>query len=145
MNPTRIQAVDACDWTEILLACTQEGHGMVKRLLNDFRSGANRFDRPGEALFVHLAASSAMAVGGLNLEPETCYGKAGRIRRLYVLPDRRGRGLARSLIEATMAFASGYHEVLTVNVGTLPARGLYEHLGFAPVEHPRITHIRRLG
>jgi len=145
MKPTRIQAVDPYDWMEILRASREEGHRMVERLLNDFRSGANRFDQPGEALFAHLAGEAVIAAGGLNLEQETRFGRAGRIRRLYVSPQYRGKGLGRSLVEAIASFTSEHHDVLTVNVGKLPAYGFYEQLGFTPVEHPGITHIRELS
>jgi GNAT superfamily N-acetyltransferase len=60
------------------------------------------------------------------------------------MPEYRGHGLARSLIEAITHIAAGHHKTLTLNVGELSARGFYEHLGFTPVTHPGITHIRRL-
>lgn len=118
---------------------------MVARLLDDFRSGANRFDRPGELLLGCLEGDVVVAVCGLNIEEETCFGKAGRIRRLYVLPSHRGKGLARSLVDAVVAAAAGWFDALIVNVGTLPARGFYEHLGFAAVDHPGIAHVKDLG
>jgi GNAT superfamily N-acetyltransferase len=138
-----IQTVEGYDWTPILTASLVEGHSMVSRLLADFEAGTNRFDLPGEGLFAYTRESIA-AVCGLNLEPETCFGEGGRIRRLYVLPAHRQEGLARSLIEEIIGFAGSYHQVLTVNAGTLPARGFYEHIGFQSVSHPNISHIRLL-
>ena len=145
MKPTRTRDLEPYDWAEVLRSSRQEGHGMVARVLSDFRSGANRFDRPGELLLVCLDANSVAAVCGLNIEEEPCFGKAARIRRLYVRPSHRGEGLARSLIDAVVASATGQYDVLTVNVGTLPARDFYEHLGFAGVDHPRITHVMELA
>ena len=144
MRAIRIHTVTPYDWTEILSASRHEGHNMVNRLLTDFQAGTNRFDAPGEILFVHLETGAVVAVCGLNREEETGFGKAGRIRRLYVSPGYRGRGLARHLIEAILSSAIDHHEMLTVNVGKLAARGFYEHLGFMPVTHPRITHIKEL-
>lgn len=54
MKPTRIDAVEPYDCTWILRESQSEGHGMVNRLLTEFRSGHNRFDAPGEALYASL-------------------------------------------------------------------------------------------
>jgi GNAT superfamily N-acetyltransferase len=137
--------MDPYDWTEILGASQAEGCNMVHRLLTEFHTGANRFDAPGQALFVHLHGSAVVGVAGLNVEPETCFGPAGRIRRLYIVPGCRHRGLASSLIQEIASLAAGLYEVLTVNVGGLSARGFYERLGFVPVDHPRITHTRKVA
>jgi GNAT superfamily N-acetyltransferase len=144
MKPTRIRSVSPNDWTEILRASQGEGHNMVNRLLTDFDSGTNRFDSPGEILLVHLDSDSVVGVCGLNLERETCFGKAGRVRRLYVIPGCRNAGLGRCLIEAIISFASAHHDVLTVNVGKLAARGFYEHIGFTPIDRPGLTHKKEL-
>ena len=145
MKPMTIQSAEPYDWSEILDASQAEGHRMVERLLADFKTGTNQFALQGEILLAHLRGKTIVAVAGLNQEQETRFGKGGRIRRLYVIPSRRDKGLARSLIEEISSFARGQHEVLTVNVGTVEARGFYEHLGFDPVEHPRITHTKRLA
>ena len=145
MGPERIQSVDSYDWTEILEASLSEGHRMVNRLLTDFRTGANRFDLPGEVLFAHLDGHVVVAVGGLNVEEAKGLGKAARVRRLYVVPRWRGKGLARSLLDEIILHASRTFDVLTVNVGKLDARGFYEHLGFTPIDYAGITHIKRLA
>lgn len=118
---------------------------MPSRLLSDFTSGTNRFDLPGEILLACTSGRTVIAVCGLNLEQETAFGKAGRVRRLYVLPRYRREGLARSLVEAIAGFARAHHQVLTVNAGTPAARAFYEQMGFRPVSHPGITHMRQLA
>lgn len=143
-KPTEIDSVDPYGWAEILSTSLAEGYGMVRRLLDDFRAGTNRFDAPGETLLVHLDREVVVGVGGLNLEPDPGIVRAGRVRRLYVLPHHRGKGLARALIEDLIAFASGKHDVLTVNAGRPAVRAFYEHLGFRPVDYPRITHVKDL-
>ncbi len=145
VKPTRIESVDPYDWTEILIASQSEGHNMVNRLLTDFREGTNRFDAPGELFFAHFHENVVVAVAGLNQEKDRSFGRAGRVRRLYVIPRSRGNGLARSLVEKITLSASAHFDALTVNVGKLDARGFYEHLGFTPVEHPGITHVKKLA
>ena len=36
-------------------------------------------------------------------------------------------------------------DALTVNVGDLDAGAFYERLGFGAVEHPSVTHVKRLA
>ena len=117
---------------------------MVNRLLADFHAGTNRFDAPGEVLCAHFLGQVIVAIAGLNQESDLSFGRSGRIRRLYVLPQFRGRGLARGLVEELTRCAASHFDRLTANVGTLDARGFYEHLGFVPVQHPGITHIKEL-
>ena len=145
MKPIRINSVEPYDWTQILRESLSEGHNMVNRLLTDVRSRANRFDAPGEALLACLSGNGVVAVGGLNREPDESLARAGRIRRLYVAPEYRGHGLGRKLVEEITALAQPHFAVLTVHVGKLKARGFYEHLGFAPVELPGITHTKDLA
>ena len=145
MKPIQIENIDAYDWKQILDTSQSEGHNMVNRLVTEFRAGTNRFDAPGEALFVHLSGNSVIAVAGLNREPDTSIPQAGRIRRLYVVPDFRGKGLGRSLVDVIASTAKTDFDILTVNVGKIRARAFYEHIGFAAVKHPSITHEKGLA
>jgi len=144
MEPMQIKQIEPFDWTKILRDSRSEGLNLVNRLLIDFQSGVNRFDAPGEALFAYLSGYSVAAVAGLNREPDESFEKAGRIRRLYVVPEFRGQGLGRNLIAMITTLAQSNFNVLTVNVGKLDACGFYEHLGFTQIDHPSVTHIKEL-
>lgn len=60
------------------------------------------------------------------------------LAELYVVPDRRGQGIGRALMEETMAVARA-EGADTMDLGTgeadVSARGLYESLGFTSTEH----------
>ena len=60
------------------------------------------------------------------------------LAELYVVPDRRGRGIGRALMVQTMAVARE-NGADTMELGTgdadVSARGLYESLGFTNTEH----------
>jgi GNAT superfamily N-acetyltransferase len=144
MKPNQIKSIDPYEWTDILRESKSEGHNMVNRLVTEFKSGTNRFDATGEVLFAHLSGNAVVAVAGMNREKDSTFGQAGRVRRLYVVPRARGKGLARRLVEEIASSAVDHFDVLTVNVGKLDARGFYEHLGFHPVENKGITHVKKL-
>ena len=75
------------DIEHIRVAAENEGYNMVNRLITDYESGENRFDREGEKLIAYIQDGTIVALCGLNIEPaDTRY---GRIRRLYVLPEYR--------------------------------------------------------
>jgi ribosomal protein S18 acetylase RimI-like enzyme len=61
------------------------------------------------------------------------------LEELYVVPDRRGQGLGRALMEAAMDLArrrGAKHMDLGTSEDDVAARGLYESLGFTNREHP---------
>lgn len=64
----------------------------------------------------------------------TCY-----LEELYVVPDRRGEGHGRALMDAAFDLARG-RGATTMELGTATndtaARGLYETLGFTNLEKP---------
>jgi ribosomal protein S18 acetylase RimI-like enzyme len=61
------------------------------------------------------------------------------LEELYVVPDRRGEGHGRRLMETALAVARE-HGATTMELGTAlsdtAARGLYESLGFSNLEKP---------
>src|SRR3989442_9087214 len=79
-----------------------EGHGMVSRLVKDWRSRVNRFDRSGEVLLVATDASDIVGVCGLNQDPFDSAARVGRVRRLFVAPAWRRRGIGSALLKAIL-------------------------------------------
>jgi ribosomal protein S18 acetylase RimI-like enzyme len=72
------------------------------------------------------------------------------VEELYVVPDRRGRGLGRALLEATMAAAreaGATHIELNTGETDAEARSLYESSGFTNREGgpdgPRMLYYER--
>jgi ribosomal protein S18 acetylase RimI-like enzyme len=120
---------------------------VIGRLLHDFNTEFD-YDTPGaEAVAkrigellesgdvtVLLAGDGPEGLALLRFRPslwsETldCY-----LEELYVVPDRRGQGLGRALMEAAMDHArergAGYMDLGTAETDTA-ARALYEKLGF---------------
>ncbi|MCA9053119.1 MAG: GNAT family N-acetyltransferase [Planctomycetaceae bacterium] len=137
--------LDPRDLDELIAISQREGFAMVSRLQADYVSGLNRFDQPGERLFAWIESGRWLAVGGLNIEVHPQFADAGRIRRLYVGPDHRRRGIGRALVGAIVMHGRGAFRQFTCRVGPIQARGFYERLGFLPVAAERVTHVFEPG
>lgn len=124
-------------------ASEAEGHAFVRRLVDEDVSGANRFDRPGEALFGAFHGAALVGVCGLNHDPyRGDTPRAGRLRHLYVLPAYRRRGVGRRLVRAVIATARPAFDDLTLWTNNPEAAALYQTLGFVAAQAiPKATHI----
>ena len=74
------------------------GSRFVRRLVDEWVTDANRFDRPGEALFAAWVDGQLVAVCGLNVDPYSAEDRVGRVRHLYVLSAFRRLGVGRQLV-----------------------------------------------
>jgi len=54
---------------DLMAESEQAGLYFVRRLQDDWRSGANQFDRPGETLFVAIDETRLLGICGLNVDP----------------------------------------------------------------------------
>lgn len=120
-------------------AARDQGYAHIDRLAEDWASRAERFDNPGEALFAAFLGSTLAGVGGVTREPSAPDGDVLRARRLYVLPQFRGRGIGRALVDAIVEHAFQSVSRLTVHAGR-DAPAFWDHLGFARTDAPGLTH-----
>ena len=117
-----------------------EGYSFLDRLVEDWLSGENRFDGPGE-VFCGCFDSELMAVGGLNRDPFLADPEVGRIRRMYVHPAWRNRGVGEALVRWLLASARGSFRGVRLRAENAAAARLYERVGFTPIIDPQATHI----
>jgi GNAT superfamily N-acetyltransferase len=123
-----------------------EGWRFVRRLIDEWAAGSNRFDQPGEALFAAWVDGTLVGVCGLNADPYSADSAIGRVRHLYVLRAFRGRGVGRQLVQVVIQFARAGFQLLRVRTASPVAGRLYEQFGFVPaVGEPDCTHILILG
>ena len=127
---------------DLIAESEAEGHHFLRRLAEEWASGANRFDRPGEALFAAVVAGRAVGVCGLNADPYLPAPGVGRVRHLYVAPAHRRRGVGRRLLAAVVAAAGGAFHTLRLRTESEEAAEFYEGAGFCRrTEEPACTHV----
>ena len=130
---------------ELIESAAAEGFRIPTRLCEEYADGANRFDRPGEVLLGAWIEGRLVAVCGLNRDPYTEEQGVGRVRRLYVLPNSRRRGVARALVGRIIDRAKGRFRRLRVFTESAEALAFYDSLGFERIEgEPRCSHAMRL-
>ena len=128
----RISDLAAGQVAALVAESEAQGLRFVRRLAEDWASGANRFDRPGEALFVARADGRVVGIGGLNVDPYAAEPTVGRVRHLYVLTAYRRLGIGRRIVEEIIEAARGRFERLRLSTSNPEAARLYERLGFHP-------------
>jgi GNAT superfamily N-acetyltransferase len=117
-----------------------EGHHFVARLVSDWASGSNRFDRPGECLVGAVADGMLIGVCGLNHDPYTKRSGVGRLRHLYVRKAGRRSGVGAMLVRHLLEQARGIFTI--VRLRTTPDAALfYERLGFRRTEEENASHV----
>lgn len=98
------------------------------------------FDAPRGAFFVGYLEGVPVAMGGWRFRPDvTAFGRttAAEIKRMYVAPAARHRGLARSALahlENTARDAGADLMVLETGIEQPEAIALYTSSGYEPVE-----------
>jgi GNAT superfamily N-acetyltransferase len=98
------------------------------------RAGADELGPPAGALIVGWMDGEPVCVGGVKrLDERTC-----EIKRMYVAPAWRGRGVARALLGALEATARRLeYEIARLDTGPRQqgARGLYESAGYTEIQN----------
>ena len=127
--------VDTAEFLSLMAISEAEGYRFLRRLHDDWVSGTNRFSRPGEGIWEARCGRDLVAVGGLNRTDE----QIGRLRRFYVRPDNRRRGVGRLLLDTILASSSfASIELQTTNAD---AAVFYAKQGFEEVHgNDTVTH-----
>ncbi|HKA60993.1 MAG TPA: GNAT family N-acetyltransferase [Methylomirabilota bacterium] len=123
----------------------RQGFRFVRRLVEEWSSGANRFDRPGEVLFAARSGDDVVGVCGLNVDPHASDPRVGRVRHLYVLVPYRRAGVGEHLVADIIGTARGRFTRLHLRTTSAAAARLYERLGFRPTSGaPDHSHVLEL-
>ena len=121
-----------------------EGFNFMTRLLAGWRSGANRFDKPGECLLDAFEGGRMIGIGGLTIDPYLPAADAGRLRRLYVAPSARRRGIGAALVDALLQHASRRFRLVRLTTDTQAGGDFYLRCGFSQVDDDSATHAKQV-
>jgi GNAT superfamily N-acetyltransferase len=114
----------------LLIDSERAGQRFVRRLVDEWASGVNRFDRPGEILLAAWRGHELVGVGGLNVDPYAGTARVGRVRHVYVLSTYRRLGIGALLVAEIIDAAQGRFGSLRLRTLNPDAAQLYERLGF---------------
>jgi GNAT superfamily N-acetyltransferase len=141
MTITRIAALPP-EVETLEASAASEGFNFMTRLLAEWRSGTNRFDQPGECLLGAFEGGRMVGMGGLTIDPYLPAGDVGRLRRLYVAPSVRRRGIGAALVDALLQHASGRFLLVRLTTDTEAGADFYLRCGFSQVDDNSATHAK---
>ena len=121
-----------------------EGFRFLTRLINEWHSGANRFDAPGECLMAAYLNQQLIGIGGLSVDPYADNNVA-RLRRVYVAASARGQHVGQALVKALVERAALRFQVVRLFTDTAEGSAFYERCGFTRTDEAQATHIMQLG
>lgn len=135
----------AADWAEArrLIECYVDSLGIDLSFQNTAAELAQLdtvYGRPDGALFLAREGGMSLGCAGLrHFSPDE-----GEMKRLYVVPAARGRGVGHRLASAVIerARSCGYRRLLLDTLPTMTeARAMYLRLGFAEIPPYRINPV----
>jgi GNAT superfamily N-acetyltransferase len=144
MMPIETIAIPFPGMEAMFADATSEGFDFVLALIEEWENGTNRFDGPGERLCGYREGDQIVAVGALTIDPFIAYverPETGRIRRMFVRPAWRNRGIGRAIVETLIADARRGFRNVRLRAENDDAARLYERLSFVAIDDPDASHI----
>lgn len=136
----RVSPTDSLDLALLAEAARSEGYRFVDRAHIDWLSGVDRFDSPGEGLFLARGRTANVGMCGLNIDPYLDDPGTGRLRHLYVTSENRRMGVGRRLVGACLDLAQERFDRVRLRSFEAPASHFYEAIGFRFIDEPDATH-----
>lgn len=132
------------DIIQLVDASEKEGFVFVRRFVDEWVSGENIFDKPGEFIVGAYDANSIIGICGVNKDPYTALSGVARLRHLYVDIDYRDNGIGRQLVRYCLRKASMYFQTIRLRSASSNTDQFYKSAGFKLVSESTATHKMRL-
>ena len=129
------------DILELSRAAAEEDFKPIRWLIDEWDNESNRFSLPGEALYEVRAGKRLVGICGLNRDPFRKGEKLGRLRRLYIHPEFRRKGIGRQLVMKATGDATNEFEAIRLMTLDDESAKFFEAVGFHRVEgEERVSH-----
>ncbi|MDE1152139.1 MAG: GNAT family N-acetyltransferase [Micavibrio sp.] len=143
--PITEDSYDAQKLSALLKKSQAEGYNLVVRFCENWESGDNRFNLPGEVFYGIENEGRFVGIGGRSLDPYLDDPAALRVRHVYLLPEWRQLGIGTKLMERIVVVPEGHgFKKLTLRTLHMAARKFYEKLGFSYIGEGDVTHEREI-
>jgi GNAT superfamily N-acetyltransferase len=127
---------------DLVAEASGEGVRNMALLAEGWKAGA-RFQGDGEAILAAFLVGALAGIGAMSVEPAASE-PARRLRRFYIRPAMRRRGVATALASALIHEGFDSVDVLTVNArASKAAAPFWEAQGFVADASGPWTHVMR--
>jgi ribosomal protein S18 acetylase RimI-like enzyme len=126
----------------LVLEASVQGFAFLDRLVAEWESDRNRFDRLGECFIGAYTGERLVAIGGLSSDPYIEASDFGRLRHLYVLSAYRGCGIGSDMVQHLLRHANGIFRAVRLCTDNEQAARFYARYGFRAITDPTATHVR---
>jgi GNAT superfamily N-acetyltransferase len=89
----------------------------------------------------YMDQAALVAIGGLNQDPFDDRASIGRVRRVYVRPSWRNKGIGQALVHTLVENARTSFTSLHLRTDNPTAARLYERIGFSRIVALNTTHV----
>jgi GNAT superfamily N-acetyltransferase len=140
------QHFNASDLLQLNDFAKSENINVVSNLISSWSDNESFFGERGEGLWIARSTESGevIGVGGITICPTFTEGR--RVRRFYIAPHWRRRGVATALANECIerAKSAGVSTVTCHAAASAMAPRFWESIGFEPVRDSEITHVMHL-
>ena len=129
---------------EILTESESFGYHYLTKMIDQWKTGQNRFSKSKEQLILYKDGERVVGIGGINEEPYIKESSYGRLRDVYVLKEYRRKRVASQIVEHLIEFGRKHYKAITLRVpDNAEASPFYESMGFlATQEIETVTHMK---
>lgn len=126
---------------QLVIEAAAEGFDNMSVLQDEWQGGQHRFERSGEILALATVGGEIAGIGGITQD----FVDSGwlRMRRFYVRPAYRRRGVGRKLALFVLEHARPYNRQIALHARGPEAEAFWPALGFCPIERENTTHVFR--
>ncbi|MBD3922960.1 GNAT family N-acetyltransferase [Paenibacillus sp. PR3] len=141
----RVTSMNNYDLDILLAESKSQGYRFIQKLIDEYESGDNQFNKQGESLYVAIIDGTVVGVGGLNIDPYLGRVDIGRVRHLYVRQDYRCHKVGTNLLEAIIEGAKKHFYIITLYTDNPAADQLYTKNGFEKTDQIyKASHVMTL-